>query len=376
MAKKSRKSEEKKEGEGSSSLFDKAVALINEEYGRNVVERLSELKDRPIVGYSTGSLALDYVISPRTGGMEAGRVIELWGDYSTGKTTLALGLCANVIANGRKAVFVDAENSFRWDMAQNIITNLAELHLIDKIPARESANVARQLIQTGEVGILVIDSVAAWKPLPETKKDGEDTDFTKDKIGAQSLFLSQTLPILSHICRQHGTILVLLNQARENIGAYQGGLKPFGGKAEEHQNNVRLKLSGRASYTSARILDPESEEIIGQWVTVNCDKNKLDRPFKEVKIPLILGYGVNPYMELAELAVMCGVVEAPSGRYRLAGSDQQLAHGANAFVALLHENHELFKSLRVKTIEALGIEYAPGRIVVNPFIREEEAVSE
>jgi recombination protein RecA len=359
------------------AIFDRAVDILNSKHGMDVIERVSTVADRPIVGHSTGSIALDWLISPVIGGMEAGRVIELWGDFSTGKTTLALGLCANVLKHGRKGVFIDAENSFRPDLARNLGIDLSNLHLMDKLTARDSANAAMQLVKTGRVGIVIVDSVAAWKPIPQGKKGEKDVDMTKDKIGAHSLFLSQTLPHLSHLCRQHGTILVLLNQARTNVSGYGAALVPFGGKAEEHQNNVRLRLTGTARSVQPRILNGETKEIIGQWVTVFCDKNKIDMPFKEVRIPLIFGAGVNPFMELAELAILTEQIEArPGGRYWLKDGKSEFAHGMDNLYAALYEDLSVFHSLRSQVIEALGIKYQDGHFPVNAFLREDGAKRE
>lgn len=352
------------------SIYDKTVDVLSKKHGMTIIRRLRELKEKPEIGYSTGSLGLDYVISPNIGGMQAGKLIDLYGEFSTGKTTMALGLVANVVANGRRALFLDAENSFKWKLATDVGIDVDMLDVMDSLDARSSANALYDLISSGELGVVVIDSIAAWKPLPEGKKGDDDVDITKDKVAAQSLFLSHTLPTLCSACRDNDTLLIVINQVRKNIGGYGKEYKPFGGTSLEHQDNVRLFLSGKAAQKKPRILDSEGN-IIGQWVTVECDKNKIDMPLKKVRVPLILGKGINPYMEVGELGQLVGAIDAGAGgHYRLEGQSERIAHGVDNLYQAIYDDPELFNHLRSVVIDRLGIKYSKDIVQVNPFLLE------
>ena len=350
-----------------SSLFDKQFKVLQSEFGDKVLQSLDQLSEKSIVSYSTGSLGLDYLISPEAGGMPAGFVVELWGDFSTGKTTLAMGLCANVTANGKRVIFIDAERSLKDSLALNAGVDKEYLSIIRKNDVNIASQIIMSLMKTGEVGAIVIDSVPAWKP--KMTKDDVSPDYTNPKLGYHSRFLSEVLPDLVDVCSETGTILVLLNQARALIGSYTGGETPFGGKALEHYDTVRIRLRGKVQQKSARILDSNTNEPIGQYVTCYCDKNKYDKPLKETIVPLILGVGVNPYMELAYLATQkTGVVSGVAGRYKWADTEEPIAHGMDSFVQLLYDDSDIYNAIRSKVIQELKLNYSSDIKVVNPYI--------
>lgn len=350
----------------SSTLFDKTLNLINEEYGNRVLEKLTEVKNRGIVGLSSGSIGLDWCIFPEAGGMELGKVIELYGAYSSGKTTISLGFCANATANKQQVIFLDAERTLQSDLVTNAGIDDKYFHVLTHIDGRVSANIAEKLLKTGEVGVFVIDSLPAWRPLVDVKKGEDDSDFTKPKMAFQSSFLSNALPHLVQIAADHNAIIILLNQIRNNLGSYAGGVKPFGGHAVDHTVSVRLRLTGKAKNTNDKILDSEGK-LIGQYTTILAEKNKIAIPLKEIKLPLFLGKGINPYMELTLLAVQTGLVTGTAGRFNWVDSGESIAHGANNFAQKLFDDETLYMDLRNKVIEKLGIKYNNNIKVVNAF---------
>ena len=355
----------KKEEEKSKGLFDKALELLDTE---GIVESLESFMSRPVVGLSTGSLALDYIINPEAGGMQKGKIIELYGPFSSGKSTLALGLCANAVANKEHVLYVDAEGSM---VASSIlgagIKDNDKFHLISNgSDVRKTANMIEGLMKTGEVGVVVIDSIPVWKPNIEPKKGEDEVDFTKPKMAFQASFLSEAIPHLATVARQHGIILVLLNQIRKNLSGYGAGTVPYGGTIIEHMDSVRIRLSGKAASTNDRIVDGDGK-IIGQYTNCIADKNKTSIPMQEAKVPIFLGRGVNPYMEVAYLSQKVGIVDGTAGRFKWADSGENIAHGINEFTQVLFENKELYLSLRSKVIEKLGIKYQSDRKVVNSF---------
>lgn len=362
MAKKKQTLEEQE----SPSLFDKTLSILDEKYGEGIVSSLEAVMERPIVGLSTGSIGLDYIISPAYGGMPKGKVLEMYGPYSSGKTTIALGLCANATANREIAIYVDAEGALAPDSIIKAGVDKKYFKYIDDMDARRTANILEALMKTGEVGIVVIDSVPAWRPLIDPKKGEEDVDFTKPKMAFQASFLSDTLPHLSSVAKVNGVLLVLLNQIRNNLSGYGAAPQPFGGHVLKHTNSVRLKLSGKVSSKDDRIVTADGA-IVGQYTTALADKNKTAIPMQEIKVPLFLGRGINPYLELVILSQKVNIVDGTAGRFKWTETGEPIAHGANAFAQLLFDDVELYKSIREKVITKLGVKYQANRKVVNAF---------
>jgi len=365
MVKKEKEKKEIVEKKG-SSLFDKAFDLLQDEHGAKVIESLTSLKSRPIAGLSSGSLALDWAISPNAGGMEQGKIIELYGGFSSGKTTISLGFCANATANGKKVVFIDAERTLQAQLALNAGINPKLFYILNHIDGRVTANSAEKLLKTGEVGILVIDSLPAWKPLVDPKQGEDESDFTKPKMAFSSSFLSSALPHLAQIASDHGVIVICINQIRNNLGSHAGGVQPFGGHSLDHTLGTRIRLTGKAKNNNDKIVDSDGN-LVGQSTTAFVEKNKISIPLREVKVPIFLGKGVNPYMELTTLSVQAGIVDGAAGRFKWADSGENIAHGANSFAQKLFDDQDLYMDLRGRVITSLGIKYAPGVKVVNAF---------
>jgi recombination protein RecA len=351
----------------SKGFFQKTMAMLNPEDGKAVFETLTEVRNRKVFGISSGSIGIDYIINPKSGGIPEGRVLEIWGPYSSGKTTLALGICANVTANKKRVIYIDPERSFEWAVAINAGVDEEYFILCQHMDARLVANDVETLMKTGEVGAVVVDSVPNWKPLLEGKKGSEDIDITKAQMAFQANFLTNTMPLLAQVAHDHGVVLILINQVRQDLKSYGGGLKPYGCEALKHLNSVRLKLKGSAQYKDDRILDSDGT-LVGQYVTVTADKNKVNSPWKEMKLPLFFGRGINPYMEIALLSVQMGVVKnAGNGWFKMEGSDKNIAHGLNEYTQLLYDNTELYMKIRQELIEKMSLVYPSDKITINSF---------
>lgn len=348
------------------SLFSKTLSLLNPEDGKALFDSLTTIKNKPIAGISTGSLGLDYVICPKAGGMVEGHCIELYGAYSTGKSTLALGLCANVTTRKKQVLYVDAERSFSWEMALNAGVNEKYFTLCQHRDARLVANSIETLIKTGEVGAVVIDSIPFWKPLLELKKGSDDVDITKSQMAFQAAFITNTLPILAQVAADHGVILILINQERKNLSGYGGGSVAYGCEAQKHINSVRLRLSGNVKSKDNKIFDSEGI-LVGQYVDVVADKNKISGPMRETRVPLFFGRGVNPYMEVAFLSIKAGIVNNGAGHIKMPGSDKDIAYGIDNYVQVLFDNTELYLKIRTLVAEYLGIKYTANTRIINSF---------
>jgi len=347
------------------NLFKKTISMLNPEEGRAVFQSLSKVRNRQLIGVSTGSIGLDYSICPKAGGMPVGHCIEFYGPYSSGKTTLALGICANITAQKKQVIYVDAERSFSPELAINAGIDEEYFILCQHRDARLIANNLETLMKTGSVGAIVIDSIPFWKPLLEGKKGNDDVDITKSQMAAHASFLTLTLPILAQVASDHDVILIFINQERKNLN-YGGGSVPYGCEALKHLDSVRLKLKGNAKYKDSKILDSD-DNLVGQYVEVLVDKNKVGVPMKELVVPLFFGRGVNPYMEAAKLAVKLGIVTNAAGRINWADSGESLAHGIDNFTQMLFDDKELYFKLRDKLIQILGVRYTDMESIINSF---------
>ena len=351
-------------------LFNKQLNVLEAEFGDNVLESLACVKARPVSGLSSGSISLDYLLSPKLGGMRKGMLLQLWGMPSTGKTTMALGFAANATSRKERVIFVDAEKTFDPDLALAAGVDGEYFHLLRR-EAEESANILYRMLKTGEIGLVIIDSIAAWRPHPKPKTEKE-LNIAHDRIAAASSFISLVLPRIADLCADNDVTLIVINQVRNNLGAYMGGIKPSGGWTLEHYVAASIKLTGKVQQTTNRIVDPISQKPIGQYVTCKCDKSKIDVPLKEVRVPLMLGIGVHPHMELAELAIQTtGIITGGGGRYKWADDPEsvQLAHGLDNLIQKLYNEPEFFMLVREKVIKALGLEYPQG--TVNPFLNKD-----
>lgn len=364
-----KKQNKEKNNSSGSGLLEKVIETAEHKYSMKFIETLDELVAKPSVVYSTGSLGLDYVISAPLGGMEGGKLLEIYGDYSTGKTTIAIQLCANVIANGKKALFIDAEKAFQKNipinMGINTPENIGMFNVMSKGDPREQANLLTKLLPTNEIGIVVLDSLPAWSPQPEGKKNEADPDITRPKMAEKASFLSNIIPTLNDYCFDANCIFVILNQVRANMSGYGADTKRYEVKAVEHHISTLLHLTGTARSKSCQILGPNNK-VIGQKVTVKSEKNKLDVPMKSVEIPIMLGMGVNPYIEVADLAINHDIIEQNGAWYYI---NDIKANGANNLYELVYQDTDLYNTLRALVIKKLELNYAPSLKIVNPLLK-------
>jgi recombination protein RecA len=354
-----------------ADMFEKQAEVLQKKFGDGVIETLNSVQERPINRCSSGSLALDYLISPKLGGMRSGRLLQLWGPPGCGKTTLAMQFVANAMeTTGKRSVIIDAERTLDPSIALSAGVDPARCTLL-KLRTEEAINSLVSFLKTGEVGAVVIDSLSALKPSLASDKE---VDVTKRQVAYHANFISRWIDEVADLCADHDVLLIIINQVRNQLGTYMGGTKPAsGGYSYDHAVSVSLKLTGSVKSSSARILDSTGRPV-GQFVTCKCDKSKIDMPQKEVRIPLFLGLGVNPFMELAELAVsQTGVITAKGAYYYMTDDmdSGNIAQGMNALVNRLRQDNEFFVEVRDKVIEELELKYPQGAPFLNPFLNSD-----
>jgi len=238
--------------------------------------------------------------------------------------------------------------------------------IIQHSDGRKLTHDLASLMKTGEVGVVVIDSLPSFKPIIEPRKGEDEVDPTKPKMAFASSFHSEAVPYLAALASEHNVVLIILNQMRKNLSGYGGGSMAYGGEVVKHQDSVRIKLSGKATSKDDRIND-EFGNLVGQYTTIVVDKNKTSVPMREGRLPLFLGRGVNPYMELAMLALEVRIVEGTAGRFKWSSSGEAIAHGMNNFAQRLYDEPEFYSSLREKVIQRMGLVYASDVKQVNSF---------
>lgn len=307
--------------------LDKAIAALEKEFGRGTI-MYADAKPQEIDFISTGSMLLDRAIG---GGFPVGRIIEIIGPESSGKTTICLETIVNAQKAGKKAAFIDMEHALSIPYAKALGIEMDKLLISQPMSGEEALNIAKVLVETREVGIIVIDSVAAL--VPKSEVEGAIGDAN---VGKQARLMSQTLRMLTPLAEKNGTTIIFANQIRMKIGVMFGSPEtPAGGEALKFYASVRLDLRKK--------VDKEGE---GNDTKVKVIKNKIAAPFQEAELFIKWGKGIDVNREIAELAVEQGVL-TKSGSWFVEG-ENRIANGAANFNAFLEDNPEFVESIRSK----------------------------
>jgi recombination protein RecA len=322
------KTDDKKEKElkEKNKSLDAAISQIDQNFGKGSVMRLGQQQALDIEAISTGSLSLDLALG--IGGLPKGRIIEIYGPESSGKTTLALQVIAEAQKVGGICAFVDAEHAMDPIYAKKLGVNTSELLISQPDTGEQALEITDTLIKSGSISVLVVDSVAALTPKAEL--EGEMGDH---HVGLQSRLMSQALRKLTGSVSKSNTMVIFINQIRMKIGVMFGNPETTsGGNALKFYSSVRMDIRRIGAIK-------EKDEIIGNSTRVKVIKNKVAPPFKVVEFDLMYGKGISKLGELIDLGAKAGVVEKSGAWYAYKG--EKIGQGRENAKTHLQKNPEV-----------------------------------
>lgn len=318
-----------------------AMAKIEKDFGKGSIMKLGEDSIEKVEVIPTGSIGLDMALG--VGGYPKGRIIEIYGPESSGKTTLAIHAIAEAQKQGGIAAFIDAEHAFDRFYASNLGVDVDNLLISQPDNGEQALQIADQLISSAAVDIIVIDSVAALTPKAEIEGDMGD-----NKVGLQARLMSQALRKLTSTISKTNTTCIFINQLREKIGIMFGNPETTtGGNALKFYASVRIDVR-----SSTPIKD--GDEVLGKLTKVKIVKNKVAPPFRKCEFDIMFGTGISKTGEILDIAVEKNIVKK-SGSWFSYG-ESRLAQGRDACLALLKDNPELCEELEAKVREAISKE--------------------
>lgn len=322
------------------AALDAALKKIEKSYGKGSIMRLGDKVDQQISTIPSGSLALDVALG--VGGYPRGRIIEVYGPESSGKTTVALHAIAEVQKSGGTAAFIDAEHALDPQYAQKLGVNIDELLLSQPDTGEQGLQIADALVSSGAVDIIVIDSVAALVPRAEI--DGEMGDT---HVGLQARLMSQALRKLSGSINKTKTIAIFINQIREKVGVMFGNPETTpGGRALKFYATIRLEVR-RAEQLK------NGTDIVGNRTKIKVVKNKVAPPFKVAEVDLMYGRGISQEGELLDMAVEQDIVDKSGAWYSY--KEERIGQGRENVKKYLTEHPEMMAEVSTRVRAAYGI---------------------
>lgn len=333
-----------KEKEDKQKVLKLTLDKLEKQFGKGVVMMLSDDRTRAIESISTGSLGLDIALG--CGGLPKGRVVEIYGPESSGKTTLAMHTIAEAQKKGGMAAFIDAEHAFDKVYAERLGIDVDNLLISQPDDGEQALEIADHLIRSGALDVVVIDSVAAL--IPRAELEGE---MGESKMGLQARLMSQALRKLTGSINKSNTICIFINQLREKIGVMFGNPETTtGGNALKFYASVRLDIRRIGSLK-------EGTDITGNRVRVKVAKNKVAPPFKLAEFDIMYGQGVSRVGEIVDIGVELDIVKK-SGSWFSYG-ETKLGQGRDTVKSLLLDNPELAEEIQAKIMAA----YFPDKVV-------------
>jgi len=319
--------------------IESALMQIEKKFGKGSIMRLGEKPHEEIGAISTNCLSLDAAIG--VGGFPRGRIVEVYGPESSGKTTLALQVVASAQKTGGVAAYIDAEHAMDPDYAQKLGVNIEDMLISQPDSGEQALEIAETLIRSNSVDVIVIDSVAAL--VPRAELDGEMGDSLP---GLQARLMSQALRKITAIVASSNTCFVFINQLREKIGVFFGSPETTtGGKALKFYASVRLDIRRIGAIK-------EGDKVVGNRTRVKVVKNKVAPPFRESEFDIMYGEGISREGDLLDLAVNHNVVEKSGAWFSYSG--ERLGQGRENVKNLLKEDNGLLERIERDVKEKLG----------------------
>ena len=321
-------------------ILSQVLSDIEKQFGKGAVMKLGSESHLEVDAVSSGSLSLDIALG--IGGYPKGRIIEIFGPESSGKTTFALHAIAEVQKKGGRAAFIDAEHALDPVYAKNLGVNIDELLLSQPDTGEQALEICDALVKSGAINIVVIDSVAAL--VPQAEIEGEMGD---NHVGLQARLMSQALRKLSGTISKTNTIAIFINQLREKVGVLFGNPETTtGGRALKFYSTIRLDVRRTEQIKIG-------ENVVGSYTKVKVVKNKVAPPFKSANIEILYGTGVSKVGEIVDLATEDGILEKSGSWYAYNG--EKIGQGRETVKSLLTENKKLALELENKIREKHGL---------------------
>ena len=329
------------EREEKQKALDAALGQIEKQFGKGAVMKLGDpTNSMNIETIPTGALSLDIALG--IGGIPRGRVIEIYGPESSGKTTVALHAIAEVQKRGGIAGFIDAEHALDPVYAANIGVDIDNLYISQPDDGEQALEIAETLVRSGAVDIIVVDSVAALVPKAEIEGDMGDSH-----VGQQARLMSQALRKLAPVISKNNCIVIFINQLREKIGVMFGNPETTtGGRALKFFASIRLDVRRVESLK-------QNGDVVGNHVRVKVVKNKVAPPFKEAEFDIMFGEGISKEGDILDLAVSCDIIQKSGAWFAYEG--EKIGQGRENAKAYLKQNPDLLEELDRRVREKLHI---------------------
>lgn len=325
--------------EKKEQLLNEALKTIEKQYGKGSIMKLGEHADVDVDAISTGSLAIDYALG--VGGLPRGRIIEIYGPESSGKTTLALQAIAECQKGGGKCAFIDAEHAIDPRYAKALGVDVDELILSQPDSGEQALEITEVLIKSGAIDLVVVDSVAAL--VPQAELDGEMGD---SNIGLHARLMSKAMRKLAGAMNANGCTTIFINQLREKVGVMFGNPEvTTGGRALKFYSTIRMEVR-----KSEAIKD--GSDVIGNKVNVKVAKNKVAPPFKTCQVEIYYGEGISHLSEIVQLGVDFGIIEKSGSWFSYNG--EKIGQGQEAVRAFLKANPDLDVEITNKIKEKMA----------------------
>ena len=316
--------------------LDQALLQIEKQYGKGAIMKLGDKVNEPIDVIPTGCLTLDIALG--IGGIPRGRVIEIYGPESSGKTTVSLHIVAEAQKLGGTAAFIDAEHALDPIYAEKLGVNVNELYVSQTDNGEQALNICESLVKSGSVDIVVVDSVAALTPKAEI--DGEMGD---SHVGLQARMMSQALRKLTGVINKSKTTVIFINQLREKVGVMFGSPETTtGGKALKFYSSIRLDVRRKDAIK-------DGTEIVGNRTVVKVVKNKLAPPFRTAEFDIVYGQGVSQVGCVVDLALQHDIIKKSGSWFSY--NDEKIAQGKENVKTYLEKNPDFYNEVFAKIQE-------------------------